>query len=859
MEETSNAGSKRKVGRPKKMIEIADFDKGISSFDAEIEEIDAEMIVSKPPNKKQRNRDLPNKTQWINIIGNSIDVIPNQRLPTNRVIMQRYNLLRTQSNNRTSIYSFSESLYNEIIPIWIKANIPTVDKKTCVKRISALLESWGKQECRKMVVGSEKEILYSKMLDSLCSLTHQDIETVKFELKQQRLLQHTSELEGRKLWEADYEFFLGQMKNPQVGTIAGKDLALERRKSSKIQRECATMIRGEKAQVSDLNVAASVVELSSVIGTSSSSSSDDDLVTSDEEYIPDKILKKPKKLDSVMLKLPTKDLLKDSASICARLKLSNTAIVSLYAKIIVSGGGELKDFVMSKTSAWRQRIKGEKETEKKMKIEFKELSLKNPYGILHWDGKQVKYASGEVEERLAICLQQVGSEKQPTFLGAPQTPDGKGVSQVEAIVRYIDDSGTEDQIIGHVWDTTASNTGCNFGAAMVLDKALGRANLWLGCRRHASERHVVHANKAVVGPTTGPDEALFKRFKDNFDLLDINDLKTYSWDGDEVSSYGPYLFSTERALMVKEWAEDCCKTGVFPREDYRELLELITFVLNGEIFRKSNINDTELRKIDFKMERPGAFHHARFMAKAIYYIKMFVLLPQLLDKSIFTYAEGNQIERMATFIILVYGQYFLQSALTAAAPRLDLSFWKNAVKYKVIDADISDAVIKSVHRQMFYLVEETVVFALCDDGTSNEEKDSIIKALLECNRPQTFPPMKPCFKNDLLINKPHDMPQLKDFVGPRSWLIFHLFDVDVEWMEYSSSNWINYPEYIRFRKLVKGIVCVNDVAERNVKNIVDYAEYSKDSERRDTVIKVVNYHREFHDFSNLTKAELQNL
>ena len=119
--------------------------------------------------------------------------------------------------------------------------------------------------------------------------------------------------------------------------------------------------------------------------------------------------------------------------------------------------------------------------------------------------------------------------------------------------------------------------------------------------------------------------------------------------------------------------------------------------------------------------------------------------------------------------------------------------------------------------------------------------------------------MKPRFRDDILINKPHDVPQLKDFVGPRSWLIFHLFDVDVQWMEYSSANWVNYPEYNRFCKLAKGIVCVNDVAERNVKNVVDYAEYSKDSERRDRVVKVVNYHRELHDFRNLTKAELQNL
>ena len=48
---------------------------------------------------------------------------------------------------------------------------------------------------------------------------------------------------------------------------------------------------------------------------------------------------------------------------------------------------------------------------------------------MHWDGKKVKFASGEVQERLIIRLQQVGAKDQPRFLGAPQTPDGTGAVQ----------------------------------------------------------------------------------------------------------------------------------------------------------------------------------------------------------------------------------------------------------------------------------------------------------------------------------------------------------------------------------------------------------------------------------------------
>ena len=236
-----------------------------------------------------------------------------------------------------------------------------------------------------------------------------------------------------------------------------------------------------------------------------------------------------------------------------------------------------------------------------------------------------------------------------------------------------------------------------------------------------------------------------------------------------------------------------------------------------------------------------------------------MLLPQLVEHHFVTGEEEEIIQRMSTFIILLYGKYFLQTALTTSAPRLDMEFWRNARCYDSIDPEISDAVVRSVHRQMFYLTEEMIMLVLCDDKTSNSEKKDLIGALLKQDRPQHFAPQKPKFKEEILLNKSHDVPMLTEFVGPRSWLIFDLFDVDVHWMQYPPETWNNHEEYRRFHKLLNGLICVNDVAERNVKNVCDYAEYSKDPERRDRVVKVVNFHRESVDFSHLTKEELSKL
>ena len=148
---------------------------------------------------------------------------------------------------------------------------------------------------------------------------------------------------------------------------------------------------------------------------------------------------------------------------------------------------------------------------------------------------------------------------------------------------------------------------------------------------------------------------------------------------------------------------------------------------------------------------------------------------------------------------------------------------------------------------------------LCDNLTSNEEKEKLVKALIEVDRPQTFVPMKPAFKVDVLMNKHHNASQLHHFVGLRSWLIFALFDVDVQWMQYRADQWNLHSEFKRFYELVNSIVCVNDCAERNVKNVTEHAEYSKDPERRDRVVMVTNFHKEMVDFSNMTKEQLSRL
>ncbi len=110
--------------------------------------------------------------------------------------------------------------------------------------------------------------------------------------------------------------------------------------------------------------------------------------------------------DSVLLELPTKNLGEATAVIAARLKLSTNASLSLFAKIIQLGHGDVHGFIISRSTIWRQRISGEKKVADVIFNKFAKSLLDDSKVsvVVQWDGKQVKYQIGALEERLGIIL-----------------------------------------------------------------------------------------------------------------------------------------------------------------------------------------------------------------------------------------------------------------------------------------------------------------------------------------------------------------------------------------------------------------------------------------------------------------------
>jgi hypothetical protein len=267
--------------------------------------------------------------------------------------------------------------------------------------------------------------------------------------------------------------------------------------------------------------------------------------------------------------------------------------------------------------------------------------------LLHWDGKLLPNIAGAEEsvDRIAVIVTDVGIEK---LLAIPKIGRGTEKDQAAACLKVLDEWNIRDVVHGLVFDTTASNTGILSGACVLIEKALGRELVHIGCRHHILEVVLSNVFTALFGETGGPEVGLFKRFQKKWPYIQQTD---YSPAKDA-------LFNTITETIRKEMVTFYTKaiTQQHPREDYLELLQLCLVYLGGNLAGK----DTTFRA-------PGAMHHARWMAKAIYPLKMVLFKGQLS----LTSWELTGLNELALFIALIYGRFWPEAPLAHHAPLND--------------------------------------------------------------------------------------------------------------------------------------------------------------------------------------------
>ena len=209
-----------------------------------------------------------------------------------------------------------------------------------------------------------------------------------------------------------------------------------------------------------------------------------------------------------------------------------------------------------------------------------------------------------------------------------------------------------------VFDTTASNTGSGAGACTLLEDWLGFPILWLACMHHVHELHLAHAMKEIFGETKDPGVALFCRLKSEWQevVKDINYDELKKLDMDSLPEWMQF-----EARDVLIFLNRCLEENTFPRADYRELLELGIIFLGGSVQ-------------NFRFRQPGADHHARWMSKIIYSLKLH-LLSGVFD---ITAEESLKVEEFAVFGAVFYLKSWFQCTLPTMAARNTLSFMENS-------------------------------------------------------------------------------------------------------------------------------------------------------------------------------------
>jgi len=182
--------------------------------------------------------------------------------------------------------------------------------------------------------------------------------------------------------------------------------------------------------------------------------------------------------------------------------------------------------------------------------------------------------------------------------------------------------------------------------------------------------------KHCFGPSSGPDIGLFKRFHDFWPQIDRSQFQTANDD--------PVCVEVLMKLVglkddVISFAKQVLLSSQQTRDDYRELLELTVLFLG----------DTPPRGV--RIMAPGAMHRARWMAKLLYCVKIWMFKQQFR----LTAREETGLREMSLFCCLLYTKAWTVCSSPATAPANDLVFLKLAKMYETINKDISSAAVNS--------------------------------------------------------------------------------------------------------------------------------------------------------------------
>lgn len=320
--------------------------------------------------------------------------------------------------------------------------------------------------------------------------------------------------------------------------------------------------------------------------------------------------------------------------------------------------------------------------------------------------------------------------------------------------------------------------------------------------------------------STSPNVTMFQEFQKKWPQIDTKDFSCAADDLIKTIDTDHIVKFCELRLLETQ-----------PRDDYRELLQLSILFLGGKVHSSFRI--------------PGPVHHARWMAKAIYCLKIYLFRSQFNISS-----DLPAIEKICLFIVSVYIEAWYLAPEAVKAPSVDLKFIRKIVEFEKIDKEISQAACRKFINHLWYLSEEAVGLAFFDETLPENVRVRMAKALGK-NYEEEKTKKYTCKVTELraLAKK-----ELDYFVSTETKSFFERFEIDTSFLSDPPSSWNSNETFLKSKKKIQHTMVVNDTAERGVKLIQEYnTVLTKSEDQRQFIVQIVkDYRTKFPDCKKRT-------
>lgn len=761
----------------------------------------ADSDESKVPKSKISTR-VDDKVWFIGYISPSFQ---ENTLPTKENVLCR--LYFDLRKKKSSLSTASNVVADELLDLWKKAGIPTTQKPNVVSKIKNIHETHRalvKHRTRTSAKQTKQQNEFTESISRLFDIAHQNA--------------------GSLIKIEEDRTFLQDQRTVRKMIIGAEDTEYHSRAAKLLKRKQNEIDREERERKRRQIFDASMIDQREDADLKESVSDEDEEVQSGNEDSDDFCLPKHACKPSTAgcddsdnnavseVKTKKRALLDDPVFIASldRTRTTPRQAMHIVAPALKAAGVNLDEVSLSTTSIYRSR----KEVRKQIAGEIKENFSPNTPLVAHFDGKLMPDETGVSSDRLPVVVSGVDTEK---LLGIPKLPSGTGAIMGKAVVEFVQDwPGVVDCLAGLCFDTTSSNTGCHSGAITVIQEAFQKRLLFLACRHHILEI-IAAAVFDQFFTASGPQIAIFSRFKEKWRELDHSRYSSFNNDESLTEAEQVWLnnMKSDAIVFLKHFLENQTVT----RQDYTEFAQLCLLILD------------ETTATTFSP--PGAYHRARWMAKGIYSIKIYLFREQFK----LTKHEKQSLRRVCLFTATIYIKAWLSAPISEDAPVNDLVMLQRLEEYAETDSSTAHIALQKLKNHLWYLSEDLVVMCLFSDKISPDQKKEITQAMQK--RPKKKDSRR--FEGKTTSFKDH---QLKDFATSRSMNFFTSLNINARFLQQDPASWPEDAEYCKGKKKVSALRVINDCAERAVKLASDYnLLLTKDEEQKQLIFQIVEKSR----------------